>query len=332
MKISEDETVERLRNKTGIKLSAKERQLYKQWINDYIEEGTDPDINPNFFENWAAYVQEARDTYAPSADDEDRGESPRFSTAGQAVAVNTLSAYQKALSHVIALEASKDPDVQYFRSHLLGNKLLTSAEDVEMWILRQSEAEGGRVSVSESGGVVIYTAPNHCDRCVFTRLSGVLFQLSELNLRLEDRYHWNPAEATSFVLVVGFCPSVAILWSGIRGSYPNSCPRAMRRIELLIDPILSPEEVAEAYSHIRKSVIPRKRIRPLSEKFLCLAEFAATHPQGRGLGERMAEWNRLSEQHKWGYKPYAEERNFSRDCGLALRGLLNPDYATRDSE
>jgi hypothetical protein len=95
---------------------------------------------------------------------------------------------------------------------------------------------------------------------------------------------------------------------------------------LRIDPTLSRAEVGIEYQRIRQQVLGR-RYRPLSNKHLELARFAASQPQVRGAARREA-WNAYChaehpKETQWLYG-LDKANNFSRDIALARKRLLNP--------
>ena len=88
---------------------------------------------------------------------------------------------------------------------------------------------------------------------------------------------------------------------------------------LVVDPFVPPQEVLATYSRLRQRLLPG-RYRPLSDKHLKLALFAAEHKKkGVTWGAVMALWN---EEHP--KEPYTQETVFARDCTVARRRLLAP--------
>lgn len=159
----------------------------------------------------------------------------------------------------------------------------------------------------------------------------VLNDLLTLGKNLAKRYHWNTPLAIIFVLT-GIPPLVETLVASI---FLNS-PRALSRITLTIDPALGPEEVAERYDAIRRK-LTNKRYRPLSDKHLQLAIFAASHPKRRGFEDLMKKWNEnipdekeyesdTDKKTKKTWK-YSHKQFFVRDYNQAIRRVLNPTYS-----
>lgn len=267
---------------------------------------------------------------------------------------------QKILSLLIAREAAKDEEVRKFRSKVLGHKLLKPHE-VEPWIQQQAELEA---SLSElprdknrhlwrNSPVLNLLSPIPNDLMhVYTRPvfePGILYQLAVLSERLAEEYHWSRAEATFFVLadVSSGTPPPFVHTISARFILNIFSSWAMSRIELEIDPALTPREVASEYARIRNGSIA-KRPRTLSEKHLQLAEFAASEgielipkrpagwellqfdlvSTGKGWGEQMKKWNQGYAGPDSGYTLL---RIFKRDCKQALQHLLYPDYQSSEN-
>ena len=93
------------------------------------------------------------------------------------------------------------------------------------------------------------------------------------------------------------------------------------RINMEIDPTLTPEEVAERYKRLRASLIGA-RYRSMSEKHLRLAEFYGGHkPEGTTWTALMDKWNR-SQDPGWEYNRFEA---FARDCTQAWQRLMGRD-------
>lgn len=140
---------------------------------------------------------------------------------------------------------------------------------------------------------------------------GTLDRLSRLSTYLARRFQWDQAQATLFVLT-GQTPRV----SDARVTFsPGEIP-ARSRLDLQVDPSLTPAEVAEEYRRARAMVLPGRH-RALSVKHLTLAAFLATTPDCTWR-TRMAQWN--TEHPNW---KYAQVTNFARDAQIAHRRLLH---------
>jgi hypothetical protein len=161
------------------------------------------------------------------------------------------------------------------------------------------------------------------DTGMLTRAGGVLDRLRVLSERLAEAYRWTRAQATLFVLT-GLPPLVASLTADpiAREDLP-----VLSRITLWIDPTLSPAEVAERYSAVRRWLLneSKERQRDVTEKHARLALFAAEQPRQTTWAIRMAEWNRAHPE--W---PYTEVSNFTRDCLQAQRRLVGRTLSQRE--
>ena len=94
------------------------------------------------------------------------------------------------------------------------------------------------------------------------------------------------------------------------------------RINMEIDPTLTPEEVAERYKKLRARLVGA-RYRSMSEKHLRLAEFYGGHkPEGITWAALMNQWNG-SQDRGWKYDRF---ETFARDCKQAWRRLMGRDW------
>jgi hypothetical protein len=161
------------------------------------------------------------------------------------------------------------------------------------------------------------------DTGVLINAGGVLDRLRVLSERLASAYLWKPAQATIFILA-GLSPLVASFTADpiTREDLP-----VLSRVNLSIDPAMSPTEVAERYSALRQWLLneSKERQRDLSEKHAQLALFAARQPKQTTWARRMAQWNTVHPE--W---TYTEVSNFSRDCLQAQRRLLGTTISQRE--
>lgn len=258
---------------------------------------------------------------------------------------------QRALSHIVALEAAREPEVVAFRADVLGDTLL-DWEAVEDWIVEQDRRDGPStplisglptppgtsVSPTRDGlmveppftvgpvlprGITVghvtlaYVVPGDpWTRAIPVTAGGVLDRLRRLSARLADKYGWPAAAATVFVLT-GRQPLVASIRHTVRWRFPLT---SMTRIVLEIDPATPPAEVDRAYRQVRRSIVGR-RPRVMSRKHLALAVFAAEHSAPQSLKQRMAAWN--AAYPEWAYTTVT---NFGRDLKSAERRLMRPPY------
>jgi hypothetical protein len=223
-----------------------------------------------------------------------------------------------ALARLLALEASRRPDVQSFRRTYLGGRTLSLAEaeaTLEGWS-RQGRPTGEDLWVPSFKGEpapdwewVWEYGDGEADfqerRLPVTE--GPLEELKALATRLLDRYPWT--EASSVALVVsGLTPGVvAVRVRHVGGLHPL-------RLEAMS--WVTGEELRAALQAFRADT-PQlfRRHRMLSEKHLALALFAAER-QGMKWREVMAEWN--DAHPAWRYERLS---NFTRDAHQAQRRL-----------
>ncbi len=262
---------------------------------------------------------------------------------------------KEVISRLLAAEAGRNEEVRSFRREVLGDAMLKPV-GVDGWINRQARKDGPPsrwltvpvpkgtevkssatyatteppLTISEETPAILiqrqYLSYISClvpmdedPTCeVPTAEGGVLERLRQLSEALARQYGWDGALATNFVLAgeVPLVPSVEI-----RGSYPSNF-RTLARISLTVDPALSPREVADHYSRIRREIVGARH-RELTEKHMRLAIFAAERP-GESLLKGMTAWNK--KYPSWKYKT---ETNFGRDCSQAIKRLLHPDYGPK---
>ncbi|MBN1460104.1 MAG: hypothetical protein JXA57_11230 [Armatimonadetes bacterium] len=252
-----------------------------------------------------------------------------------------------ALSCLLAREAAVLPEVVEFRRKYLGGEVL-AWKDMEDWILRQAEADSGysqyiEVVIPEdtvvrptlSGLVVESPVPlaelrteggvrarfleygvegGTWVESVPVRSGGVLDELRKLSDRLARSYSWKTDQATVFVLTGVIPLMVGIrLETEVQSEHP-----AASRVTLIIDPVVSPQEVFEAYGQVRERMM-EGTARPLTEKHLKLAVFAAERRPPAKWAEVMEAWNR--EYPDWRYE---KETLFARDATAAQNRILRP--------
>jgi hypothetical protein len=278
---------------------------------------------------------------APDLSTKDRPERER-QRGGEAPS----SARIFALSVLVAQRAAQDASVREFRQDHLKDGFLKQ-DDIVPWILRMAELDGPstlhlKISVPPGtsldidalGGIVpshpIVTSKQHPARSssqdlldypgpagwvarIPVRGSGVLDRLRILSEELSRSCTWMPAQATAFVLT-NEEPAVVPLVCTVR---KRSIP-ALSRIELTIDPAMSPRELSEAYRKLRSQVVGRRH-RNLTVKHSTLAVFRSSRPPGETFEKSRREWNK--KYPKWRYRAAS---TFGTHCAAALRRLLDP--------
>lgn len=256
---------------------------------------------------------------------------------------------QVILSHLIALEAAQNEEVQTFRQDILENQLLQWG-DVQRWILIQALQDGQQsapwLSIQLTYDQIAYvkedikaeqtisiTLPNwqiarkaqlrylqfglpdsQLVHEVAISSGGTLEPLWDLSKMLADFYSWTEAQATVFVLT-GLSPLIPTMTAKIR----RSSTRSLLRINLDIDPTVSSGEVENLYLRMRSELIGLRR-RDMGEKSLHLALFAALRPREEKWSQTMQEWNKVFPQ--WSYKGVT---NFGTEAIAAQRRVLTPD-------
>lgn len=148
----------------------------------------------------------------------------------------------------------------------------------------------------------------------FTRAGGALEDLRYCAERLCERFPWREDEAAAFVLM-DRPPSAPVI---VANAVERSPLTAASRIALTIDPMATPEEVADFYRTLRARWSDSKQ-RTQSDKHVSLAKFLHQAPDDRDWDELFARWNR--ENDEWSYKL---KHNFKRDALQALERLLYP--------
>jgi len=149
-------------------------------------------------------------------------------------------------------------------------------------------------------------------RRMYVQPDGTLDLLAGLSAELATLHGWQPAQAAVFVLA-GVVPVVSRGVATLNATASSDGLSA--RVILTVDPALPERSVVNLYQRARRELLapigvkPRRprALRPLSERNVALAAFAATAAEGT-YPVRMAEWNRLHPE--WSYK---DQRTFRRD-------------------
>jgi hypothetical protein len=250
------------------------------------------------------------------------------------------TAREDLLSHLFSLIAARLPLVEGFRRDVLGGKLLKPS-DVGSWIEDRARTEKYTVWLEvpvrpdEKNSVYLdrlvttaeglpatdfqlkwlnYILPGQKSQRVPTAAGGVLDRLRLASEQVAAQTGCSADYATTFILSGEPLPFFSCTKTVVVVS-TDLCS-ALNRIELKIDPTLSPRQVSEVYRQLRAEVFGR-RYRAMSEKHIRLALFAFSRPQNEALKNAMAAWNKL--YPKWGYR---QESNFGRDRIVARRRAL----------
>lgn len=280
-----------------------------------------------------------------------------------------ISAHSKVLSIIFAYDASQEEDLQRFRESVLGNRLIEPSK-VEAWIKKQTSVDGPpsfwlrdvpipmdlwkswmvsneekhtlkftrnfiRLQKVELHYALEYAVPeDDWVRRISIAAEGVLEELRRLSEKFANRYGWQPALATVFVLT-GYIPEVASIVSKIQSHFFKThkirlASKELRipvipKIHMTIDPSATPEEVSDYYGGMRRKILGNKRYRKLSDKHLNLALLKASVPKGESCTGQMSRWNKVHPE--WRYR---HSSNFVRDCLRSLHRLLMRDYIVPD--
>ena len=260
-----------------------------------------------------------------------------------------LGKRQWALSLLLAREAEKGEGVTTFRRKVLKGRLV-KFENIGAWIERRGKKDGlrtrwlevplpdraeynaGRISItppiqigndyevegSLRARFLKYAAPgSNVQNSIAVTHGKTLDHLRAVSEHLSRRFGWQEGQATTFVLT-GRVPLLDICRVVTRIRSPMG---ATSRVELIVDPGLSPKQVADVYQGARRDLVgPRHR--ELSEKHIVLAQFAAERQEGETLAQSMKRWNQTYPD--WRYKV---DTNFGRDILNAQRRLLQPGQA-----
>jgi hypothetical protein len=225
------------------------------------------------------------------------------------------SSREEAISLLVAGIARQLLAVVRFRTEQLAGRSPLAWDEVEPWLVEQGAGDmrgWGREYLT-------YLVPGEA-RERFRRIlpNTPAVALKRLSLDLVRRYTWTEAQAVVYTLT-DIPPLILAARASARGSRAARSLPALARIELTVDPALSPKEVAVLYRRVRAVTGVGARHRELSEKHIQLALFGAEPAQdGRTWAVRMAEWN--AAHPDWAY---GVASNFAHDCLQAQRRLLD---------
>ena len=262
----------------------------------------------------------------------------------------------RVLAEIVAADANQDPGVIQFREEVLGGVLL-KAHEIQPWIAREREKERGRPGIfldavplppshdirhGAQGGLIpapplsigeqhpagsfhvdllAYATPeSDWERVVPVGHGGILARLHQLSTLLVARYHWQPGQATSFVLT-GLPPVLSPIeatWEPVDLQTQAGRVTALGRIVLTIDPTLAPKEVHNYFQAIRQRILGAKW-RDLKENQLALAQAVLHYSDEDSWSQRMDQWKTECPDRR-----YDNISNFRRDCQNAVAKLLAP--------
>ena len=159
---------------------------------------------------------------------------------------------------------------------------------------------------------LLYPMPDLSVGIQRVRTGTALGELCALAALLSKAFTWSAAESTMFVLTD--CPP--LLATATRSLRRGNRYPCLSRIDLSIDPAMSPRQVEALYRDIRSQALAG-RYRNLTQKHAILAAFTARN--AGALSDQMQQWNR--EYSRWKYKSVT---NFGRDSKAARDRLLKP--------
>ncbi len=241
---------------------------------------------------------------------------------GQEVFEMTEDRRSRVLGKILAMQAEESVEVKAFRQDVLEGDLLTFNNAVH-WIEQQSTS--GKTSIHDN---LSYVGEDGGTRSIRIPPNGIISRLKKTATRLAFQLPcWEEAWAVMFILT-GEQPPIPQARAFVQECWPF---RALDRIVLILDPRLSPREVAEMYSPVRKEFTRGyfQRDKPISDKHLEIAVFAA---KKRNSNNRDAvTWERLrdewNDEHKeWAYEGDVRAVRFSRDARNAWERVTGEEW------
>jgi hypothetical protein len=230
-----------------------------------------------------------------------------------------------SISVILFLEARQEEKVKAFREKHLPDGLLPIS-GVGRWIKKIAKTE--RPLGAENRGLPVLeyeSKENPLPMGIAVSTDGVLDELLRLCEHLTYAYGWEPAEAASFVLSDGV-PEKESIRATVNS---NSYLPFISHITLEINPAMSEQDVAKAYTRTRDKFFKRQgRTRRQSIKHQTLGAFYArnvVYAESQERRERLMErWNDLCVsgtlwKEKW---QYGAVTNFQRDGKRAYTELV----------
>lgn len=252
------------------------------------------------------------------------------------------------LSDLIAIEAREEADVVRFRETYLPQGSMSLEESVT-WVRERASEQGthtkwirlplpeGTTIATKEGGIELqpaltvealappfglstelleYAGTNGWVQRVAVKFDSALGYLKNLSASLSKKYGWQEHQAATFVLT-DLIPEISQIRLTTRA---NLVAPVLARIDMSIDPSLTPAQVSRVYAEARRDVVGT-RYRNLSQKHLKLALFAGQRPQNESWSASMRRWNEQNPTYK-----YSKVSNFARDCRQALERLVRPKF------
>jgi hypothetical protein len=247
----------------------------------------------------------------------------------------------EALAEVIAWRAARSSAVSVYRRRWLRDKLI-DADEVAAWIDRTYHDHLPKNWPTDRGPAQATNFPGrfalwpHAHRvlewidtaastskiwCVPTR--GPLGELAGLVEKLADRWDWNKALATTFVLT-GDTPARpgvrAVSFRKRSGSDDTYGSYDLMSVRCSIDIEVTPEELAAWWRGVRAALGVSGR-RPMGDKSVALAKFALSRTDdSKTFRQDMEDWNAEAPE-EWHFDDY---RNFRTAAKTAIEALNHP--------
>ncbi len=245
-------------------------------------------------------------------------------------------------SKILAYEMGKVPAVKKFRREALKGMLVKS-ENLKSWVQTMQEKDGPPsrylkvkdrdVSIVTEGDRVLlkgYFSPEEeilglevidltfpgdgWVNVIPVNALGILGQLKKVADKIIN-FHcplWKEYQAVGFILT-GKVPLIP----KVRYSYKIT-PGMPLQITMEFNARITPKALSEEYTKIRQKLLKKKRVKPLQEKSLTLAEFFLEYDKSKFTWEGLMQvWN--SHYPKWAYNEYS---NFQKDCRRAINWFL----------
>jgi hypothetical protein len=150
---------------------------------------------------------------------------------------------------------------------------------------------------------------------------GALAALETLSAEIEQRYSLLPEDAVQLILcdVTPVVPRATFRWQYKTGDNSHD---AFSRVQLEVDPTVTPAELDEIWRKVRARVAPG-RIRSQGERALRLAEWTLTATESGTWEDGRRAWNDLHPE--WAYA----NRTFASHAKEAVRRLVRVGYRQR---
>jgi hypothetical protein len=225
---------------------------------------------------------------------------------------------ERAVSALVADIAAEEPLLKEFRQNHLPDGLLR-VNQIEEWLAAHGYDVYSDLGLSTkdrySAFLDLGLSGDPLKRFEGLPSGSEVDELQFVVLFLSGQFGWLPAQTTAFVLT-GMAPTLnAIRFGWAQGRVP-----AAYRITLVVDPTVSPEDLAEAYRAIRNHPYParlehfHRQSNRLDELALFMSDNKAEDPTLlRG------QWNDAHPDKRMQYK---REIDFQRDAQQAKAHLL----------